>query len=489
MKINIHKQDIPHEHREYIDSRQEAPDEVQVHEGANDGLYYDERQVQDPPDEYDEQEWEDNLDSLGIKIGDEVDVLGPDNRIYSGEITGVDGDDRGVYYKVEYDNGEENWISPANTDIKVTDPDGPEDGEVIELDQYEQGDRIAYKLGEDQKATVTRVDDDKVYAVPDGESVERMVGTVPERMGRTGTSDDVDPETLALATKVESESRGILNAEDLRNGIKDVIGNYKNDDDAKRTLQNIDKVATEKDKNAWNTRENTVRFKQNEPDQHTINHEYAHIFADANGYDYDPEGKNITFLAKFGVTDMIPYDFDSTLGELVIDSMKANLQGQDIDQELDTMEEFLKDHDVYDTEIEKEDFKLQKVDDDKESTEEVDDLIQSINESWDRIATLAEDNPKAAQAITPMRAYAATNAHELLAITNEIMQGGPDGRHSNMPPLLFEFPDIVDNYLDVIEPSDSAKETINDLHEKNPERSMFDDKPFDDDEMEGGVVL
>jgi hypothetical protein len=138
MKANT-KQDIPHEYREYIDSRDEAPEEVQVHEGGNDGLYYDQRQVQEPPDEYDEQEWEDNLDSLGIKIGDEVDVLGPDNRIYSGEITGVDGDDRNVYYKVEYDNGEENWISPANTDIKVTDPDGPEDGEVIELDQYEQG--------------------------------------------------------------------------------------------------------------------------------------------------------------------------------------------------------------------------------------------------------------------------------------------------------------------------------------------------------------
>lgn len=46
------KQDIPYEHRQYVDSRDEAPDDVQVYEGdQDDALYYDVRETEEAEEE------------------------------------------------------------------------------------------------------------------------------------------------------------------------------------------------------------------------------------------------------------------------------------------------------------------------------------------------------------------------------------------------------------------------------------------------------
>lgn len=79
---SVEKQDIPREHREYVDSRDEAPDDVQVREGDQDGLYYDTRETEeteevvDPPDI-------DNVSDLRSNF--EIDKWRQINRGYSTE--------------------------------------------------------------------------------------------------------------------------------------------------------------------------------------------------------------------------------------------------------------------------------------------------------------------------------------------------------------------------------------------------------------------
>lgn len=486
MKIRIvsrSKQDIPYEHRQYVDSPSEAPEGVDLHEGdEEDTWFYDVRDVEGQndgwPEEYSPTEWEENRQEFGgFENGDIVNVyIEEENEVYTGELVDVDADERGAYYNIEFEDGSDIWTTLDN--MAVVDAVAPEEGERVELEEYETGDQIRYiEFGEMTEGTVSRVEDDSVYVISEN-GHERVAANSMHRATRVGDSDDAPIRDIAMAADITADRE--FKISEFRPKLGTAAESFNNEDHARQTVDHIDQIEYQSGRNAWHSGEQKLMFKEDANDS-VVAHEYAHAFADSNGFDTDPEGKGINLSARFMASDFLPREFGQRHGDMIEKALEHLDNVRDDFEMTESIRDTLE-GDAFDDVVEKEDFKLQKVDDDIESSEEVDRLIEAANDSWEHVVDLAsEGNIQSADLRTPKTPYAASNAHEMLAAMHEIAQS-TDGNHTHLNTIYVYHPEMLDAYLDLFDPSDDAKEYLNGLS-KDPyvepdDKEIFDGEPF-----------
>lgn len=165
----------------------------------------------------------------------------------------------------------------------------------------------------------------------------------------------------------------------------------------------------------------------------TVNHEYAHMVADAYGYSVDREAIR---------RSMMQYDSEKDT------FIEANPNDER--------------------------FHLTQVEG-KQPPTEVRELMDAINDGWSRI----QENSEEADEYTIRDNYAAINAHELLAATNETLQR-TFGSKQTVETLYEKHPDILETYTKVFNPSNENKQEIADYHKSNPSDSLFEMNPYPD---------
>lgn len=465
---------IDKENRQYIDSPEEAPDDVQVEEGEKPGVYYyipegsgevnTDYEIdfdQNPFKEYD-----------GVRGGDKV-AIEVENGIFEGVVTDVDADESGSYYYVENDNGEGIWTSSGN--ITITNPRSPDNGEQIELSDYSIGDEIFTVSSTDITGVVTNITDSGEVEVIDSDGFQYTV-SAKERAARGKTKNNQSASNYSLTTNIESDN--FKNEREIRNYISDnIMPNTKNDNIGRNITDNINKITHPSDKNAWDAQNNELHltnYALHSPE--VIAHEYAHALADSYGYDTDPESKLINIFAKIGVNNFTPINFNKPLGESLKESL-AELEEQREDFEVTDGIAQMIESDAFDSEIKREDFHLTRYKDGKEPTEEIEILINEVNNTWDEIRDYVNDGEyNKADIRTPLRPYVATNSHEMLAGVQEIAQS-TDGKETHLQTIYEYHPDLLKAYLEIMDPSPEAKKFLNGLH-NDLDQDVFDDIPF-----------
>lgn len=473
--VEIDKQaQIPYEDRQYIDSPDDAPGDVQVHEGdQEDTWFYDITEVE-KPDEYDEQEWKENIQEYsGVEEGDIVEYYSQeDNEVYEGEITGTDADERGAYYEITFEDGSSVWTSLDN--VKVKDPVAPEEGEKIPLEEYEPGDKISYiRWGDIVEHTVSQMEGDTIYVI-DENGREVSATSTEHRARRTDTSENASARDLALTTTIDSKRD--FRENEIRPILGEAVGQIKGDEISKTVAGHVDTVEyNQGDRNAWHAGEQKLMFDR-EPDTDVVAHEYGHVLADSHGYDTDPEDKGINLVARFSVEDIVPIEFGERFGDALLTALERLEEARTDFEVTDGIRDTL-DGDSFDDTINREDFLLTKQRD-EESPEEIDNLIDQVNETWEEVVDLAGEGEYAkADVRCPLRPYAASNAHEMLATVSQIAQS-TTGDEAHLRTVWEFHPDLLEAYLDVYEPSDPAKEMLNSFHDHESMEDVFQEKPY-----------
>lgn len=475
--IDLSKQDVPLEDREYIDRPEDAPEGAEPIRGEDPGVwYYDTTDVreEDWPDEYKPGEWEDNIrEHDGVEIGDGVDVfVREENAVYSGEVTGVDGDERGAYYEVTFEDGSSMWTTIDK--LFIRDPVGPEEGEQISTEEYERGDTVRYwRFGDVQEEVVSRVEDGTIYTIND-DGREVAATSSEYRARRSETKESATAEEIALTTDIDSKRD--FKQQELRPKLGESIEQIEDDDVAKTTSSHVELVEYDLgDRNAWDSKEQKLMFKE-DPSQDVTAHEYAHVLADSHGYDTDHDGKGINIVAKMGVRNVMPIEFGIPLGESVENALEVWEERMPAYDLTDDVRDMLSEE-RFDNVIEREDFMLTKRGN-EEVPDEVDRLIDEVNKAWNDIMDMAQDgNIEKAHNRCPLRPYASTNAHEMLATVSQIAQS-TTGDEAHLRTVWEFYPDMLTAYTDVYEPSEQAKQMLNTFYDNEAMEDIFEGKPY-----------
>jgi len=476
MKINGIR--IIKENRQYVDSPEDAPDDVQVHEGESPDTYY------YISGDQEENEQQSNLEELEARFdqgeftfgeydqiiqGDRVEILNNDGELIQGTYIQSDGGMDGIYYEVQDDNGNTHY---ASSYIRVIDGvQAP--GEEIDPSGLKQGDQITYLTSYGEvESTVISADEDTIRIRDSVTGNAREIKASGERYGRTENSTERSVTGYAESIEVEDAGRDFKERA-METITETVAGNCKDDNIGRNMLSHVEQVRNRSDKNAWNSEENTMQFKSDATDT-TIAHEYAHALADSYGYETDRE-KGVNIFAQFGVVEFLPLNFGDGIKNNVINSLEHLEENTNFELShamRDTIDENY-DNDVV---IEKEDFMLTQ-EEDKDVPEKVENLINEVNNSWEHIRDKVEEEKyQSADLRTPLRPYVATNAHEMLAGVQQILQSS-NGDEAHASTLYSYHPDLLKAYLEIYDPSDEAKEVLNDLH-SDMQGEVFEDIPF-----------
>lgn len=454
--------------RIYVEDPSEAPEDAQVQEGERGGLYYEAH----------------NGENAGFRFGefsrtiqgDKVKFLDQNGDIREGEYVRQDGGREGVFAVIEDEDGETHFIDFDS--LEITDPVMPENGEDVDWTELDKGDQVSYleSWGEEIPATVISVDEDGTIHARDEENGNKVKINPGSRMKRSAESSDRSPEDYAMSLTIDEADRKFET--NAVNYISDTVAGRALDENiAHNVLNHVSNVRDNSDKNAFSPDTKKIQFKQDCKDS-TIAHEYAHALADSYGYNTNNGMDNpINLFAMFGVNNQLPLKFGEGFKDNV-SSVLEHLDKERDDFEMnDSIKSAIESKFTNDNTIEREDFKLTLEDEDQDVPDEIETLIEEINNSWDFIMDFVEDEELGkAELRTPMRPYVATNCHEMLAGTQQILQSS-DGEEAHSRTLYEFHPDLLNAYLDVYDPSDEAKQALNDFH-NDIGLDTFDSLPF-----------
>lgn len=477
---------VPQEDRQYVESPEDVPEEAQALEGEGEDVwFYDESEVpdeeidinQDISEEYNSEEWvESHKDFSGLEVGDTVDVYSDvENDIYHGEIINHEFAEEDVVYEIEFDDNSTAWYKP--NEIRIESPKSPTEGKEIEIDEYKEGDKIRYyRFGEMKEGIVDDVDDGTVLVANESGGTD-IATSSKHRASRITSAQNVSASEYSKTIDINSSGIDDDNSE-LMNQISNVVSSINSEDVAKSVVDGIEEVIYKNEGNWWDKTEHVMSIDEG-ADKDAVAHEFSHALEDVQGFDVDPEEKGTSLLAEYQVEHVLPLEFGRQMGDVIVDAVEELEQRRGTTELNDEVKEQLRNSDKFNQEIEKEDFKLTKVDEDIEHSEEFEELVDAVNSSWERIADLASEGEfKKAEIISPKIPYSASNASELLATTNEIFQAS-NGNEAHIMDFWRYHPEIMYSYLDNFEPSDEAKSMMNKLQVSDDEKDRFvRDIPF-----------
>lgn len=232
----------------------------------------------------------------------------------------------------------------------------------------------------------------------------------------------------------------------------------------------------------WTEEEVLLKFKE-DLSERTVGHETGHIIMNGNGFDTNKYTNSVSFIWNIVPTNFPPIDW-SLNGEEWVEMIRNDEETREHLLML-TDEEYLEKFDdlmdslavkLEDWEFEKEDFMLSKENmdtegyEDVETTEEVENLVDKVNETWEHIVEAAEEEDSEEFDKRKIRVgYEATSAHEMWATLHEMMQTTTNTTPAHVQGIVSKYPDLADAYRQVFEPHDEVKEWITGIEGRRDE--------------------
>lgn len=371
---------------------------------------------------------------------------------------------------VEDENGEQHQIYQDR--LFVVDGQMPDEGEPIELDDIHSNDVVRQMKGDGETEDFIVTGQDSETGKVEAWSLDYETSTTlseGDRLSRIGHRDKIE-EPQILINRVEWGDFGWgedLTEDEAKEQFSEL---YERTDEkvARETINSLNRIYNKSDKNAWHGKKDNIQFKET-ADESVVAHEFMHALLESRyGYSYN---KGMTIFAKFHVNTFPPYKFGEPKKEVFSDLLAERLEEAEADEEtvenqrehaIDLAETAMKNADEA---LEREDFLLRKPEyvDEEEIPDSLQRFVESVNSAWEETFDAYEEGGVSeAEQVMPYRPYAVTNAHELAAGVQEIMNAD-NGDEAHIRGIMDHHPELVESYLNLVEPSERAKEVM-ELH-------------------------
>lgn len=375
---------------------------------------------------------------------------------------------RRTWAVVETEDGEE--VTVSSDRLFVVDGVMPDEGEPVDYESVETGDRINVMTtsGKVNEHVVLSKDDEtmKTYRVfEDGGGTVTTTRSIA-RMSRVESGVEInDPEVVVSKTNYDDFGYRELSEDDVQTYFETLVERSDNEV-MSDVFSSLETVEDKSERNAWSDSKDRITFKE-DASKSTLAHELMHAVVESEyGYSHHDE---CTAFAKFFVNTFPGYEFGKPASEVYQDMVTeqvtrfAEEEGRDAASDLGSKVEALTEE-IFenDFELTREDFLLTLPEDKSEDEvpDKVSNFVNEVNNAWNKTMDAYEEEGKTeAMKIMPYRPYCVTNAHELAAGIQEIMQS-EQGKESHISPIMDHHPDLIEAYLNLFEPSEAAKEVM-----------------------------
>jgi len=282
---------------------------------------------------------------------------------------------------------------------------------------------------------------------------------------------DIDTESKEMIRDMQFEEIKDMIQERVVDNMADVMERCHSEEVRHTFLSEIAKIKNKVQQSAFSSETKHIQF-YTFVGSSTVQHEFGHAIAGTHDFEL---GSNGTSMYSRMYDDEIPdFQFGRTYKEVFDEWLDT--KSEEARASWKSSEPYEELTNQFDIPMEKEHFKLSQV---EGKTTAIDGLIEEVNNAWETMAEVPDNPDMDEEEYIFNRAYAATNAHETMAGIHETMQGKV-GNEQAMENLVYRYPDLLHEYLELFEPSINPKQTIAKMWYRNGEELPgFDEAPFD----------
>lgn len=418
-----------------------------------------------------------NLDELPVYHPDSVEekavqvVNLEKDRVYIDDPAeappGVDvqhGQQGGLYYVPVGEEDDEGTVDAPENMISI-DPDDVErddfisvedvEGFVSNVDHVGGKARIQFTTGETVEVNPESqvfINDQKDPSGEEPTEIERLVGEV----------EFSDFPSSARFSEVDAASH-----------LESVAGNTR--DDVRDEVFESISVKDDSPVSQWDTDNNTIHMHSEARDM-ALSHEIGHAMVGVFGSDIEPYANMPAHVysgemldVSFGETRIREWALEQVNQKIESDPLPRDVARQQYQETINKIEDEFDEDEVFEVE----DFRLKPP---EEGPEEIAQLVEQAN-------SVFEKQNRAARADVPDeeyyigKAYSSMNAHETVAMTQEVLQGGAADRQS-IENLYLRYSEYFEAWLEIFEPDHVAKAMMNTVYEEHGPNRVFDEMPY-----------
>lgn len=390
------------------------------------------------------------------------------------------GDEAGEYRTITVRPGERGYVREVVDELPspfdIDDTEKLSDLEIYEPDEVDKGVQV---INLDKRKVYI---DDPSEAPPDANVQEgERGGLYYETEQGEERPDDTDGESriseLIENTEVREwpEEHTIYSVSDVKQIFGELSG--RGDPDVMATtLENIQAIEDRVKQSAHRKDDQVTQFRP-DADFEVYAHEFGHAVLSTHGLTV-PDAGNM--FAHFYAQQVPTFEEGQTMPEVAENllEMRRERRGEVEEGLQQKLDEIQKEYEG--VELNREDAHIHldrdamPFDDPNNVPEELDRLSTELNQAWERMLD-AEEAERDNYIIG--KAYSATNPHETMSMTHEMLQGDA-AIPKAIENLYIRHPGLLDAYLDVFEPADVQKEMINQVYDYFGGNEYFDNLPF-----------
>lgn len=278
------------------------------------------------------------------------------------------------------------------------------------------------------------------------------------------------------------EERAVFSAEDVRYEVGTVVDRY-DEDIARNAMSHLKGIRDKESGSAYRMQEHDIVFRA-DVDQETIAHELGHETLASYGFQITDIGN---MAPNFYASEIPPFKFGEPVPQTAEAMVEKRLNNPNFPEEKReaTLEALEKVKERYEgMELRREDMHVGIPDDwdGGDIPDEVYDLADAVNTAWERQIDAHRDEEEDAQDYIIGKKYSATNAHETMAMTHEMMQGEVADPYA-MENLYVRQQELLGAYVELFEPRDIQKGMLNQLYKSFGPNQVWDELPYP--EVEG----
>lgn len=295
-----------------------------------------------------------------------------------------------------------------------------------------------------------------------------------------GESDSTtEPQEMVDNIPIEDwpEEHAVLSSDDVRFEVSTIVDRY-DEDIARNAMSHLAGIRDKESGSAYRMQEHDIVFRA-DVDQETIAHELGHETLASFGFQITDIGN---MAPNFYASEIPEFKFGEPVAETADALVESRLNNPDFpeDKREKTLEALEQVKERYEgMELRREDMHVGIPEDwDAEDIpDEVYDLADAVNTAWEKQIDAHRSEDEDAQDYIIGKKYSATNAHETMAMTHEMMQGEVADPYA-MENLYVRQQELLGAYVELFEPRKFQKDMLNQLYKNFGPNQVWDELPY-----------
>ena len=272
---------------------------------------------------------------------------------------------------------------------------------------------------------------------------DEQVNALEDELGQSLTDNDDSLDTEARVEESvdieQVENPVFVDSQQIKDSLTSMVERTKQDEVADNLLENLDSVKREDRGGAYYSGAKEFVNLPADSTDGSMHHELGHALLGSNG---SKSRSGATLISRLYVYDRNfadSLDPSDLIGQSPSTLSFTLANNTDID-----IESFPNFQNYLEEDVSRDTFRIDVPDD---TSEEMQNLVRELNDAWER----QFDNYGE---VYIQDAYSASNAHETMARLHEHLQN-PGINYNVMDDLIEDFPDLLEAYIEVIEPNDN----------------------------------